>query len=103
VRGMFPHFCRRRAIVARSYAQRRGEVLVNRVELAALLKARGFPCTVSTLETMCSRGGGPPFLKAGRRVLYRLVDVEMWLETKLTGPFTSSSDRAYPTRAPKEN
>lgn len=78
-------------------------MLVNRVELAAWLKARGFVCTVSTLETMCSRGGGPPFMKAGRRVLYRVADVETWLATKLTGPFTSSSDRAYPTRTRKEN
>ena len=34
-----------------------------------------------TLERMRAEGSGPRFSKAGRRVLYRLADVEEWLET----------------------
>ena len=34
-----------------------------------------------TLERMRTEGTGPRFAKAGRRVLYRLADVEEWLET----------------------
>ena len=34
-----------------------------------------------TLERMRAEGSGPRFSKAGRRVLYRLEDVEEWLET----------------------
>ncbi|WP_243841253.1 helix-turn-helix domain-containing protein [Novosphingobium sp. PhB55] len=31
-----------------------------------------------TLEKLRVIGGGPPFKKFGRRVLYSLVDVELW-------------------------
>ena len=34
---------------------------------------------LATLETMATRGGGPPFLKRGRRVLYRKEDLDRWL------------------------
>ena len=34
---------------------------------------------VNTLRTLRSRGGGPRFLKVGRRVLYRFEDVDAWL------------------------
>ena len=33
-----------------------------------------------TLERMRAEDTGPRFAKAGRRVLYRLADVEEWLE-----------------------
>lgn len=36
-----------------------------------------------TLETMRSRGGGPPYVKLGRRVLYRKRDLEEWLASKV--------------------
>ena len=32
-----------------------------------------------TLERWRVEGGGPAFVKAGRRVLYRTTDVESWL------------------------
>jgi hypothetical protein len=32
-----------------------------------------------TTETWRRRGGGPPFIRLGRRVLYRKTDVELWL------------------------
>ncbi|MBW2142630.1 MAG: helix-turn-helix domain-containing protein [Deltaproteobacteria bacterium] len=31
-----------------------------------------------TLEKLRLTGGGPPFYKFGRRVLYRLEDLEIW-------------------------
>ncbi|MDY7093778.1 MAG: helix-turn-helix domain-containing protein [Acidobacteriota bacterium] len=33
----------------------------------------------ATLETMRSRGGGPVFVKLGRRVVYRREDLDEWL------------------------
>ena len=42
-----------------------------------------------TLEGMRCRGGGPAFLKLGRRVLYRQVDLDAWVESNLR---TSTSD-----------
>ena len=32
-----------------------------------------------TLETMRSRGGGPTFVKLGKRVVYLIADIDHWL------------------------
>jgi len=34
----------------------------------------------SWLEVLRVRGGGPPYRKIGRRVLYRLNELEAWIE-----------------------
>lgn len=36
----------------------------------------------ATLETMRSRGGGPPFVKLGRRVVYQREDLDAWLDER---------------------
>lgn len=41
--------------------------------------AEVFPVSEGTLANWRSQGGGPPFLKVGGRVGYRLSDVEAWL------------------------
>jgi hypothetical protein len=33
-----------------------------------------------TTESWRRRGGGPPFIRLGRRILYRKSDVELWLK-----------------------
>lgn len=38
--------------------------------------------SVSTLNKLRVFGGGPVFLKLGRRVVYDLADLDQWLETK---------------------
>jgi predicted DNA-binding transcriptional regulator AlpA len=43
-------------------------------ELAAYVRR-----PVATIYGWNSRGGGPPFIKRGRRVLYRQSDVQRWL------------------------
>lgn len=43
----------------------------------------------ATLETMRSRGGGPPFVKLGRRVVYQREDLDAWLAERRR---TSTSD-----------
>jgi len=43
----------------------------------------------ATLETMRVRGGGPVFVKLGRRVVYRREDLDSWLEERRR---TSTSD-----------
>lgn len=35
-----------------------------------------------TLEKWRGTGGGPIFVKLGRRVAYRLADVERWIESQ---------------------
>jgi predicted DNA-binding transcriptional regulator AlpA len=36
-----------------------------------------------TLETLRTRCGGPPFLKLGRRVVYRKADLDTWLAARV--------------------
>jgi hypothetical protein len=43
---------------------------------------------------MATRGGGPPYHKFGRTVLYRWSDVLAWAEARLSPPFTSTSQAA---------
>ena len=38
--------------------------------------------SVSTLNKLRVFGGGPVFLKLGRRVVYDLADLDAWLATK---------------------
>lgn len=37
----------------------------------------------ATLETLRCRGGGPPFAKLGRRVVYRTADLRAWRDARL--------------------
>jgi predicted DNA-binding transcriptional regulator AlpA len=45
--------------------------------------------SVSTLEKLRVLGGGPPFLKLGRAVVYDEADLSMWLASRRR---TSTSD-----------
>lgn len=36
---------------------------------------------IATLATLKSRGGGPPFIKRGSKVLYKRSDLIAWLES----------------------
>ncbi len=48
-------------------------------ELAAYVRR-----PVATIYAWNSRGGGPPFIKRGGRVLYRRSDVKEWLDAGWT-------------------
>jgi hypothetical protein len=50
-----------------------------------------------TLEKLRVGGGGPPFRKLGRRVVYALADLEEWAAR---GKCESTSDPAW--KSPKE-
>ncbi len=47
--------------------------------LSTPLAAEYLGLSPATLETLRTRGGGPPFVKLGRRVVYRREDLEAWL------------------------
>jgi predicted DNA-binding transcriptional regulator AlpA len=34
------------------------------------------------LQAMRSRGEGPPYARLGHRIVYRLADVERWIEAR---------------------
>lgn len=44
--------------------------------------SRHIGLSVSTLNKLRVFGGGPVFLKLGRRVVYDLADLDAWLSTK---------------------
>jgi predicted DNA-binding transcriptional regulator AlpA len=50
--------------------------------------------SVSTLEKFRCRGGGPKYVKIGRRTLYREADIASWLEERVFG-----STSEYPAGA----
>jgi hypothetical protein len=62
---------------------------------AAYLDTRGTAehtsLSISFLNQARLRGDGPPFLKVGRRVLYRVDDVDEWLTGQVR---TSTSEEA---------
>jgi hypothetical protein len=68
------------------------DTLLRRKALADALNARGIPTTEKTLATQAVRGGGPPFRKFGRAVIYRWGDALQWAEGRLTPPVTSTAE-----------
>jgi hypothetical protein len=66
--------------------------LLRRDDCATTLTRAGFPISPKTLATMASRGGGPPYHKFGRAVVYRWSEVLAWAEARLSPPMSSSSD-----------
>ena len=46
---------------------------------------------MATLAKMRCMGGGPPFVKAGRRVLYRRGDVIAWLNARRVNNTTEAA------------
>ena len=58
--------------------------LLNQREVAARLRL-----SERTLERSRVTGDGPPFVKAGRRVLYRPDDIDAWIASRVR---TSTSE-----------
>ena len=57
-------------------------LLLRRADCARILTSAGFPISPKTLATMASRGGGPPYHKFGRAVLYRWSEALAWAEVQ---------------------
>jgi hypothetical protein len=66
--------------------------LLRRIDCARILTSAGFPISPKTLATMASRGGGPPYQKFGRTVLYRWSDALAWAQSRLSPPRCSTSE-----------
>jgi hypothetical protein len=69
-----------------------GSALLRRCNCATTLTQAGYPISPRTLATMASRGGGPPYHKFGRAVVYRWSEALAWAEARLSPPMTSSSE-----------
>lgn len=68
------------------------DALLTREATAAALTACGFPIKPKTLATKATRGGGPPFMSFGGRVLYRWGHALTWAKGRLTAPRFSTSE-----------
>jgi hypothetical protein len=70
---------------------------LDRVQTAAALSARGYRTAKSTLASLATRGGGPPFAKYGNsHVLYRWGDALAWAQKRLSAPVNSTSELGPP-------
>jgi hypothetical protein len=66
---------------------------------ADALTEKGYTTSPATLETKRCRGGGPPFRRYGKRVLYRWGDALAWAEARLSPPRRSTSEADTEQRA----
>jgi hypothetical protein len=72
------------------------DTLLSRAETASALTAAGYPIATATLDTMATRGGGPPFRKFGKWPRYRWGNAVDWAQAR-TSPLvhsTSELDRS---------
>jgi hypothetical protein len=66
---------------------------------AEALTAAGYPTAASTLATMATRGGGPPYDVYNGRSLYRWGDSLVWARSRATPPRRSTSESDSPQAA----
>jgi hypothetical protein len=64
-----------------------------RLQAAHYLATKYFQITHTTLEAFASKGGGPAYYRAGRRVYYDIADLDAWAASRWSRRLTSSSDR----------
>jgi hypothetical protein len=67
--------------------------LMSRAATARALTDDGYPIRSKTLATMATRGGGPPYHKWSKFVLYRWGDALQWAQTRLSVPHINTSAR----------
>jgi hypothetical protein len=65
-------------------------------EAAEYINKFGGNATVATLATMRTNGGGPPFIRSGRRVHYLLIGLAAWIKAKKSSLVTSTSELRRP-------
>jgi hypothetical protein len=70
----------------------KSDTLLTREEAAKALREAGFPVAHATLETKASRGGGPPFMRFGRKPLYEWGPTLEWARSRLSAPVSSTSE-----------
>lgn len=67
--------------------------LMRRLKTAEYVREVHFqPLEVSTLATMATRGGGPPYHRIGSTVLYARDDVDRWAHERLGRAVRSTSE-----------
>ena len=57
-------------------------------------KVFGIRLSHLTLDTLASQGGGPRYLKFGRRAYYESADVDDWIRSRMTAKFSCTSEES---------
>jgi hypothetical protein len=73
------------------------DAILPRRQTAAALTEAGYPISPSTLSTMATRGGGPPFFKFGPKAIYRWGTALHWAESRLIPRCNTSEPDAHRT------
>lgn len=60
--------------------------MINNLYLTAQEAANFLRVSIPTLERWRTLGAGPPFVRCGRRILYRVQDLEDWLASQRVSP-----------------
>lgn len=60
---------------------------------AYLAEKHGIDIAFSTLNNLASTGGGPAMQYHGRIPLYRIEDLDVWAESRLSPPVRSTAER----------
>ncbi len=68
------------------------ERYLSRDEASGYLRLRGFRVAKQTLAKYAVTGGGPAYRNFGSRVVYDPVDLDVWIEQRLTMPRRSTSE-----------
>lgn len=55
----------------------------------------GISMSPPTLDTLASQGGGPKYVKFGRRAYYEAADIDLWVKGRMSRKFTSTSDEQW--------
>jgi len=66
--------------------------LLTRSRAAEELTRAGYPTSKSSLATLASRGGGPPYRLYSKIALYRWGDLLAWAEARCSEPRCSTSE-----------
>ncbi|ARJ65160.1 hypothetical protein WV31_05545 [Magnetospirillum sp. ME-1] len=69
------------------------ELFFGSKQAAEYLTQNGVQRTVSTLETLRVRGGGPRFRKVKRQVIYAQSDLDNYISSLMSDPMASTSDK----------
>jgi len=71
--------------------------LMTRKETARHIKTHfGLTMSPLTLDTYASQGGGPKYIKWGRRAYYAAADIETWVRSRISRKFASTTDEQTP-------
>ena len=57
---------------------------LSRAEAADYLRNRGLPVAHQTLAKLATTGGGPRFVKFGRKPFYTSISLEEWVASRLS-------------------